>query len=53
MAGVIIRPLPDTDPTYLYWSGNWAAVVGVLICVFLLLLWVDRNAIYVKGRRGN
>lgn len=34
------------------WADNWAAVVGVIICIALLWLWGDRNAITLnKGKR--
>lgn len=33
------------------YSHNAAAVVGVVICVFLLLLWRDRNVAYFTQRR--
>lgn len=36
----------------LEWSGNWAAVVGCIICIALLVLWCQRNRIELhSGKR--
>lgn len=39
----------DSESVQLVFSGNWAAVVGVVICVALLFLWAQRNDINLKS----
>lgn len=37
------------EPHYV-WAHNPAAWVGIALCVLLLLLWLDRNAVYLRER---
>jgi hypothetical protein len=39
----------ETGPQYV-WSGNWAALAGVLICFCLLILWVERDTIELRRK---
>lgn len=38
------------ETTYVF-GHNAAAWVGIVLCVFLLCLWLDRNAVYLKQKR--
>lgn len=40
------------DPFPFMWSHNHAAVVGIIICVVMLLVWFERDAITLRrGKR--
>lgn len=44
-----VGPSDDSESVQIVFSGNWAAVVGVVICVALLVLWTQRNDIHLQS----
>lgn len=43
---------PNCADFPLVWSHNTAAWVGIVLCVILLMIWRDRNSIYLKRRKN-
>lgn len=37
--------------THLAWAHNPSAWIGIVLCVVLLLLWRDRNAVTLRRRK--
>ena len=39
-----VRGTPQPTGIHVVFSGNWAAVVGIVVCIFLLCLWFQVTA---------
>lgn len=43
---------PSQTTVHMAFSGNWAAVAGIIVCVFLLCLWFELTALPTDEENG-